>query len=134
AILRAVGRGDYILGEDTQEFEREFAAFLDVPQCVGVGDGTDALHLALRGLGISAGDEVILPANTFIATALAVSNAGATPVLVDCEPDYYNIDVAAIEPAITKNTKAIIPVHLYGQPANMDPILEIAKRHGLRVI
>src|SRR3954469_14873600 len=114
AILRAVARGDYILGEDTREFEKEFAAFLGASHCIGVGDGTDALHLALRALGIGAGDEVILPANTFIATALAVSNSGARPVLVDCEPTFYNIDVAAIEPAISSRTKAIIPVHLYG--------------------
>src|SRR3954468_5616257 len=88
AILRAVGRGDFILGEDTLAFEKEFADLLEVAQCIGVGDGTDALPLALRGLGIGAGHEAILPVNTFIATALAVSNAGATPVLVDCEPQY----------------------------------------------
>ncbi len=134
AILRAVERGDYILGEDTQEFEKEFAAFNDVPHCIGVGDGTDALHLALRALNIGAGDEVILPANTFIATALAVSNAGALPLLVDCEPTNYNIDVKAIEAVITPRTKAIIPVHLYGHPAEMDPILEIARERKLRVI
>ena len=133
AILRS-GRGDYILGEDTLEFEKEFAAFLGVPHCIGVGDGTNALHLTLRTMGIGAGDEVILPANTFIATALAVSNAGATPVLVDCERKFYNIDVSAIEAAITPRTKAIIPVHLYGQPADMDPILQIARARKLRVI
>lgn len=134
AILRAVSRGDYILGEDTQEFEKEFASFNQVEQCIGVGDGTDALHLALRALNIGAGDEVILPANTFIATALAVSNAGATPVLVDCEPEFYCIDVRKIEGAITKKTRAIIPVHLYGHPADMDLILEIAQERKLRVI
>lgn len=134
AVLRAVGRGDYILGEDLQAFEQEFAAFLDVPHAIGVGDGTDALCLALRALGIGAGDEVIVPANTFIATALAVSNAGARPVLVDCEPQFYNLDVAAARAAITPRTKAIIPVHLYGQPADMDAILELARPRGIRII
>jgi dTDP-4-amino-4,6-dideoxygalactose transaminase len=134
AFLRAIERGDYILGEDTEAFEQEFAAYLGVPHCVGVGDGTDALCLALRALGVGAGDEVIVPANTFIATALAVSQAGAQPVLVDCEPQYYNIDVDAVEAAISSRTRAIIPVHLYGQPADMDPILATARRHGLHVI
>jgi dTDP-4-amino-4,6-dideoxygalactose transaminase len=134
AILRAVKRGDYILGEDTQVFEEEFAAYLGAPHCVGVGDGTDALCLALRALGIGAGDQVIVPANTFIATALAVTHCGATPVLVDCEPRYYNIDVTALAKAITPRTKAIIPVHLYGHPADMDPILALARLHGLRVV
>src|SRR5437868_889747 len=91
AILRAVGRGDYILGEDVREFEKEFALFNHVPFCVGVADGTDALHLALLALGIGSGDEVIVPTNTFIASVLAISNTGARPVLVDCEPDYYTI-------------------------------------------
>jgi dTDP-4-amino-4,6-dideoxygalactose transaminase len=134
AILAAVRRGDYILGEDTRQFEAEFAQFNAVPHCIGVGDGTDALHLALRALGIGPGDEVIVPVNTYIATALAVSNAGARPVFVDCESMFYNIDSDLIEPAITQRTRAIIPVHLYGQASDMDPILEIAKKHNLYVI
>jgi dTDP-4-amino-4,6-dideoxygalactose transaminase len=134
AMLRAVRRGDYILGEDTQAFEREFAAYLGVPHCVSVGNGTDALCFALRALAIGEGDEVILPANTFIATALAVTHAGATPVLVDCEPHFYNIDVDAISRAITPRTRAIIAVHLYGQPADMEAIREIARPHGIRVL
>jgi dTDP-4-amino-4,6-dideoxygalactose transaminase len=134
AVSHAIARGDYILGEDLQEFEREFAGYLGASYCIGVGDGTDALCLTLRAFGIGAGDEVIVPANTFIATALAVSNAGARPVLVDCEPQYYNIDVAAAEAAITPRTKAIIPVHLYGQPADMSAILQLARPRGIRVI
>jgi dTDP-4-amino-4,6-dideoxygalactose transaminase len=134
AMLRALGRGDYILGEDVQAFEEEFAAYLGASHCIGVGDGTDALCLALRALGIGAGDEVIVPVNTFIATALAVSNAGARPVLVDCEPRYYNIDTSAVEAAITPRTKAIVPVHLYGQAADMDAILQLARPRGIRVV
>ncbi len=134
AILAAVGRGDYILGEDTREFEKEFASFNQADHCIGVGDGTDALHLALRGLGIGPGDEVIVPTHTYIASALAVTCAGATPVFVDCEPDYYTIDINGIEKALTPRTKAIMPVHLYGHPADMDPILEIAKDRNLFVV
>ena len=134
AILRAVGRGDFILGEDTREFEKEFAAFNQVPFCVGVADGTDALHLALLALGIGRGDEVIVPTNTFIASVLAISNAGARPVLVDCDADYYTLDVKAVERALSPRTRAIMPVHLYGHPADMDPILQIAKDRKLYVI
>lgn len=134
AILRAVGRGDYILGEDVREFEKEFAAFNGVPHCIGVSDGTDALHMALRALDVGPGDEVILPTNTFIATALAVSLTGARPVLVDCEPEFHSIDVRAVEQAITPRTKVLMPVHLYGHPADMDPLLEIARAKKLRVI
>jgi dTDP-4-amino-4,6-dideoxygalactose transaminase len=134
AVLHALGRGDYILGEDTREFEKEFASFVGANHCVGVSDGTDALHLALLALGIGPGDEVIVPANTFIATVFAVSSAGARPVLVDCEPDYFSIDVSAVRKAITPRTKALIPVHLYGHPADMDPLLEIAKDRKLFVV
>jgi dTDP-4-amino-4,6-dideoxygalactose transaminase len=134
AILRAVGRGDYILGEDTREFEKEFAAFNGAPYCVGVGDGTDALHLALLALGVGPGDEVIVPANTFIASPLAVSMSGAKPVLVDCEPVYHQIDPRAVEQALTPRTKAIMPVHLYGHPADLDPILQIARDRKLFVV
>ena len=134
AILRAVGRGDFILGEDTREFEKEFAAFNQVPHCIGVADGTDALHLALLALGVGPGDEVIVPTNTFIASVLAISNAGAKPILVDCEPDFYQMDVKAVERALSPRTKAIMPVHLYGHPADMDPLLQIAKDRKLFVV
>jgi len=134
AVLRALGRGDYILGEDTCEFEKEFAHFVGANRCVGVSDGTDALHLALLALGVGPDDEVIVPANTFIATILAISCAGARPVLVDCEPEYFTIDVESVERALTTRTKALIPVHLYGHPANMDPLLEIARDRKLFVI
>ena len=134
AILRAVSRGDFILGEETREFEREFAAFIKVPFCVGVANGTDALHLALIALGIGAGDEVIVPTNTFVASALAISQSGARPVLVDCDPDYFTLSVLSVERALTARTKAIMPVHLYGHPADMDPLLQIAKDRKLFVI
>jgi hypothetical protein len=106
AILRAVGRGDFILSGDTREFETEFVAFNQVPFCIGVGDGTDALHLALLALGVGQGDEVIIPKSTFIASALAISNTGAKPVFVDCEPDFYQTDVKAVERALTPRTKS----------------------------
>lgn len=134
AIMRAVGRGDFILGEDTQEFEKEFAEFNQVPFCVGVSDGTDALHLALLALGVGPGDEVIVQTNTFIATVLAISSTGARPVLVDCEANYSQVDVAAVERALTSRTKALMPVHLYGHPADMDPLLEIARNRKLLVV
>jgi dTDP-4-amino-4,6-dideoxygalactose transaminase len=134
AILRVLGRGDFILGEDTREFEKEFAAFNQTPHCIGVADGTDALHLALLALGIGPGDDVIVPTNTFIASVLAISNTGARPVLVDCEPDYFTIDVKAVERALTPRTKCLMPVHLYGHPANMDPLLQIAKERKLFIV
>lgn len=137
AVLRALARGDYILGEDTRLFEQEFAEFLAPAEqlnCIGVADGTDALHLALLAVGIQPGDEVIVPANTFIASVLAISNCGAKPVLVDCDPEYYTIDVNKVERAITRKTKAILPVHLYGHPADMDALMEIARAHNLFVI
>jgi dTDP-4-amino-4,6-dideoxygalactose transaminase len=134
AILRAVGRGDFVLGEDVREFEKEFAAFNQVPFCVSVANGTDALHLALLALGIGPGDEVIVPANTFIASEQAISQTGALPVLVDCEPDFFTIDVKTVERALTLRTKAIMPVHLYGHPADMDPLLQIAKDRNLFII
>ena len=123
----------YIEGKEDAAFEKAFAEYCGVDYCIGCGNGLDALTLILKASGIGAGDEVILPANTFIATALAVSYAGATPVLVDPDPVTFNIDPAKIEEKITPATKAILPVHLYGQPADMDPICEIAQRHGLQV-
>jgi dTDP-4-amino-4,6-dideoxygalactose transaminase len=134
AMGKVIQRNDYILGEDVGEFEKEFAQFCHVKYAVGLSSGTAALFLACESLGIGPGDEVIVPAFTYIATALAVSYTKAKPVFVDIEEDTYNIDVKKIESAITKNTKAIIPVHLYGQPANMPEISRIAKKHGLKVI
>lgn len=134
AIKRTIQRGDFILGRDEQLFEKEFAQFVNTKFAVGVSSGTAALFLALVSLGITKDDEVIVPDFTYIATALAVSYTGAKPVFVDIDKDTYNIDVKKIEQAITKHTKAIIPVHLYGQPANLSEILKIAKFHNLKVI
>ncbi len=133
-VLRAVERADYILGEDVRLFEEEFARHARASFCVSCASGTDALHLAVRVLGIGAGDEVILPAFTFVATALGVTLAGARPVLVDVDPKTALIDPHQVERAITPRTKAILPVHLYGQCAEMDPLLEIAKSKKLFVI
>lgn len=134
AVLAVMNRGDFILGGAVAEFEREFADYCNVEYCVGVDSGFSALELIVRAYDIGPGDEVITAANTFIATALAISNAGATPVLVDCDPVTYNIDVKKIEAAITTRTRAIMPVHLYGQTADMDFILAIARKHNLLVI
>jgi dTDP-4-amino-4,6-dideoxygalactose transaminase len=134
AIAQVLSKGDFILGEAVELLEDEFARFCQVDHGVGVDSGTSALELALRAYEIGPGDEVITAANTFIATVLAISYTGATPVLVDIDPVSYNLDPARIEQVITSRTKAIVPVHLYGQPADMDPIMEIARRHNLVVI
>jgi dTDP-4-amino-4,6-dideoxygalactose transaminase len=134
ACRRALNSGWYILGEEVKAFEQEFAAYCGTKHCVGVANGLEALELILRVYGIGRGDEVIVPANTYIATWLAVSSAGATPVPVEPKAGTYNIDPSRVEAAITGRTKAILPVHLYGQTAEMDPINEIAGLHGLRVI
>jgi len=134
ALQRVVRAGQFILGPEVEAFEREFAAYCGAEHCVGVGNGLDALFLILRASGIGSGDEVLVPANTFIATWLAVSHAGATPVPVEPLETSYNIDPAAIERAINSRTRAIIPVHLYGQSADMDAVKKIAARHGLLVI
>jgi dTDP-4-amino-4,6-dideoxygalactose transaminase len=134
AISRVLSKGWYILGEEVKAFEAEFAAFIGAAHAVGVGSGTEALHLALRACGIGQGDEVITVSHTAVATVSAIELAGATPVLVDIEPDFYTLDPASLEAAITPRTKAIIPVHLYGQPADLEPIMEIARRHEVRVI
>lgn len=134
AIARVLNSGWYILGEEVDAFEQEYAAYCEAKYCVGVANGLDALHLALLALGVGPGDEVIVPSNTYIATWLAVSQCGATPVPVEPIKATYNIDPARIEAAITPRTKVILPVHLYGQPADMDPILAIARKHGLRVL
>lgn len=133
AALRALRSGWYILGRELAAFEEQFAEYLDVPHCVGVNSGTDALILAVRALGIGPGDEVIVPANTYIASVMGITENGATPVFV--EPDAYHcMDAAKIEAAITEKTKAILPVHLYGQACDMDAICAIAEKHGLFVI
>ncbi len=134
AYRRVMESGCYIWGQEVEAFEKAFADYCGVTYCIGVGNGLDALHLILRGYGIGSGDEVIVPAHTFIATWLAVSYAGATPVPVEPDKRTYNIDPAQIENVITPHTRAIIPVHLYGQPANLDPITDIARKHNLRII
>ncbi len=134
AFDRVYTRSWYIEGCEDEAFEKAFASFCGTKYCVGVGNGLDALMLALKALGIGDGDEVIVPANTYIATALAVSYVGAKPVLVDANINTFNIDVTKIEAAVTSKTKAIMPVHLYGQPCDMDPIIEIAKRHNLFIV
>jgi dTDP-4-amino-4,6-dideoxygalactose transaminase len=134
AYRRVMESGWYILGSEVEAFEREFAAYCGVKYCVGIGNGLDALHLILRAYEIGPGDEVIVPANTYIATWLAVSYAGAIPVPIEPDPHTFNIDPDRIEGAITPRTRAILPVHLYGQPADMDPIMHIAEKHSLKVI
>ena len=126
--------GRYILGDEVLAFEREFASYIGVRDAVGVGSGTEALHLALAACGIGRGDEVITVAHTAVATVAAIELAGATPVFVDIEPDFFTLDPLKVEAAITSRTKAIVPVHLYGQPADLDAITSIAQLHGLRVI
>lgn len=134
AVRQVMERCDFILGGAVKEFETAFAAYIEVPHCLGVANGTDALHLALRALNIGPGDEVLVPANTYIASALAVTQAGAKPVLVDVDAATFNMDVAQAEAKVTGATKAIIPVHLYGQAADMDGVMSMAARHGLKVV
>ena len=134
AYQRVMASGWYLLGKELEAFEAEFASYCDVRHCIGVGNGLDALHLILRGYGIGPGDEVIVPSHTFIATWLGVTFAGATPIPVEVDPATFNLDLARIEAAITPRTRAIMPVHLYGQPADMDPIRAVARERGLRVI
>ena len=134
AFERVLDKGWYILGDEVKQFEDEFAQYCQAEHCIGVGNGLDALHLILRAFGIGEGDDVIVPSNTFIATWLAVSYAGATLVPVEPDKFTYNIDPLRIESAITPNTKAIIAVHLYGQPADMDAINAIAKKYSIKVI
>ena len=133
-VARVLASGSYLLGKELQGFESDFAEFLGAEHCVGVGNGLEALHLALRALGVGPGDEVLVPSNTYIATWLAVSYAGATPIPVEPDERTYNMDAGRLEAAITGRTRAIMPVHLYGQAADMDPILEIARKHKLWVL
>lgn len=134
AVARVLDSGWYILGDEVEAFEDEFARYCDSRFCVGLANGLDALHLALRALDIDPGDEVIVPSNTYIATWLAVSQCGATPVPVEPDPLTHNLDPARIAEAITPRTRALLPVHLYGQPADLDPILALARQHDLRVL
>ena len=133
AANRVLSSGYYILGQEVERFERQFALFCGVDFCVGLNSGLDALILAFRALGIGAGDEVIVPANTYIASVIGVIEAGATPVLVEPD-DYYNIDPARLEGVITSRTKALLPVHLYGQACNMRKIIEVAQRYQLYIV
>ena len=134
AYRRVMDSGWFIMGPELEAFESEFAAYSEVKHCIGVGNGLEALHLLLRAYDIGPGDEVIVPSNTFIATWLAVSQCGATPVPVEPDVKTHNIDPALVAAAITPRTRAIMPVHLYGQPADMDPINELAVKYGLIVI
>jgi dTDP-4-amino-4,6-dideoxygalactose transaminase len=134
AVRRVVSSGWYVLGPEVEGFETEFAAYCGARHCIGISNGLDALELALRGYGIGTGDEVIVPTNTFIATWLAVSRTGAVPVPVEPEEATHTIAAGQVERAITPRTRAVMPVHLYGQPADMQPILELARRRGLKVI
>jgi len=134
AFHRVMDSGWYILGEEVDEFEKEYASYCGVQFCIGVGNGLDALHLILRAYGIGHHDEVIVPANTYIASWLAITYAGAKPVPVEPDLNTYNIDASRIIPRITYNTRAIMPVHLYGQPTIMDEIWEIAEKYGLKII
>ncbi|MGB9915118.1 MAG: DegT/DnrJ/EryC1/StrS family aminotransferase [Candidatus Bathyarchaeales archaeon] len=134
AIRQVIKKGVFILGEETEKFEREFSSYIGVKYGIGVNSGSDALFLALKALGISTGDEVITVSHTFIATVDAITRNGATPVFVDINPETYCIDAEEIERKITKKTKAILPVHIYGHPSDMDQILEIAQAHDLHVV
>lgn len=134
AVLRSLRSGHYIGGSEVEAFESAYAEYCETEHCVGVANGLEALHLAMVALGIGPGDEVIVPSNTFIATWLAVSRSGATCVPVEPDPATHNIDPCRIEVALTSRTRAIVPVHLYGQPADLDPILDVAVRYGLHVI
>ncbi len=134
AYRRVMLSGTYILGPEVEAFEAEFAAYCGAKHCIGVASGSDALHLILRAMNIGPGDEVIVPANTYVATWLSVTNAGATPVAVEPEEKTYNLDTRKAEGAITERTKAFVPVHLYGQPAEMDPLNRLAIRYKLWVI
>jgi dTDP-4-amino-4,6-dideoxygalactose transaminase len=133
-FARVLEKTAFILGDDVARFEEEFASFAGVAHCAGVANGTDALEIALRALNVGRGDEVILPANTFIATALAVARAGATPVLVDCDPSYGLVDVEQVARKVTKKTKAVVPVHLFGQVAPMEQLLPVCADAGLLVV
>jgi dTDP-4-amino-4,6-dideoxygalactose transaminase len=134
AVRAVLDRGDFILGGEVERFEAEYAAFIGTRHAIGVGTGLAAIELALRAFGVTTGDEVITPANTFIATVLAIMGVGAIPVFVDMDPATYAIDARAIDAAVTSRTRAIVPVHLYGQPVDLDAVMAVAHRHNLLVI
>ncbi|HEY8032699.1 MAG TPA: DegT/DnrJ/EryC1/StrS family aminotransferase [Methylocella sp.] len=134
AVARVVKSGWFIGGPEVEDFEADYASYCGAAHCVGVANGLDALHLALRAVGVAPGDEVIVPSNTYIATWLAVSQCGAIPVPVEPDERTYNLNPALIEAAITPRTRVILPVHLYGQPADLDPILAIARKHRVYVL
>jgi dTDP-4-amino-4,6-dideoxygalactose transaminase len=134
AIDQVLPSGKYTLGPALQKFEVEFAAYCGVGYCIGISNGTEALRLALAAMGVGPGDEVITQANTYVATSFAVNYLGATPVFVDIEPEYSNLDVSKVEEKITPRTKAIIPVHMYGHPVDMDPLMALAARYNLYVL
>ena len=134
ALDRVCSAAAFILGEEVAQFEQEFAAYVEAKHCVAVNSGTSALHLALVAAGVGPGDEIITTANTMIATAEAITYTGATPVFVDIDPATANIDPSLVERAVTAHTRAIVPVHLYGRPADLEPLLDLARRKGLSVI
>jgi dTDP-4-amino-4,6-dideoxygalactose transaminase len=134
AFREILARGDFIMGAAVERFETEYASYIGARHAIGVGTGLDAIELALRAFEVGPGDEVITPANTFIATVLAIMAVGARPVFVDMDAATYGIDVGAIDAAITSRTKAIVPVHLYGQPVDLDGVMAVARRHNLVVI
>ncbi len=134
AIASVLEDGRYVQGDAVNNFEKEFSSYIGASHAIGVGSGTEALHVALKACGIGAGDEVITVSHTAVATVAAIELAGASPVLVDIEPTYYTLNLSELKKAISPKTKAIVAVHIYGQPCDMRPILEIAKQHGLRVI
>ena len=134
AVQRALNSGFYIGGDEVGAFEEAFARYCGAGHCVGVGNGLDALSLSLGALGVGPGDEVIVASNTFIATLLAVSHVGARPVLVEPDPETHNLDPARVEAALTSRTKVLLPTHLYGQPADLDPLLDIARKNGLKLV
>jgi dTDP-4-amino-4,6-dideoxygalactose transaminase len=134
AYHRFMESGWYVLGEEADAFEREYAEFVGTKHCVGVSNGLEALRIALEAAGIGPGDEVIVPSNTYIATWLAVTQAGATPIPVEPLPETFNLDPTKLEAAVTSRTSAVLPVHLYGQTADMDPICQVAEKHGLFVL
>src|ERR1700722_11612089 len=134
ALARVAQKSAFVLGDEVEAFEREFADFCGTKHCVALNSGTAALHLGLLGLGVHADHEVLTPPNSFVATAEAISSCNATPVFVDIDPTTANIDPKLLERAITPRTRAVIPVHLYGRPADMDPIRQICERHGVRIL
>lgn len=134
AVARVLNSGRYILGEEVEAFESEFSAYVGAGYCIGVGNGFDALALSLKALGVGPGDEVVVPAHTFIATWMAVSDIGATPIPVDVNSKTYTLEPTLIESVITDRTRAIVPVHLYGHPADLDPILALARKYRLAVV